>query len=829
MSIRFRASKGKLCQVCMFGSKGCSTTDKGLHFCRGIDQNNPSPNGWCETRHGPDDNGFRHFKRIDDPPTKLSSRISTQPKPKPNVDWHSEAKKYSNGFNNIAKKELSIILRLPIEAFEHFALIGAKKGNDNSLLFTFPEYETVDKIIGITERYADGTKKMLKGGHRGLTIPENWQNKPGPVFIVEGASDTLAMSLACLNVIGRPSNTGGAELLAKLLCHFERDIVIVAENDTKENGQWPGREGAETVAKKLSNLLGRTILIAFPPKDFKDVRDWLTSDKLASVLWQNRSEIVQTELMKNPQKIEKSKTDTKQKEKNKHSATDLLISIGKQKELFHDSMGQAFVTFENKTTKVSSCQFRSWLTSKYYNLTGKPAHGEPLKTAINTLEAIAKNDYEEKPIFVRLGEHNSKILLSLSDAKGTVIQIAKHGWQIETNSQVRFISTSNADALPMPVRGGKISELRQFINCPDDDAFALLIGWITGCFIPNGPFLLLLLTGEQGSAKSTTGRILKELIDPEIVRDRSVPRDLRDFAIWANFSRLLCVDNVSHFPDWLSDGFCRLSTGGGFGTRTLYANEEETVFDARRPAILNGIEDFATRGDLLERSIILRHQSIPENKRQQEKKLWNAFENAKPRLLGAILDRISAGLRLLPNVDTSSLPRMADAVAFAIACEKGMNEKELFLEAFRQNQSESHYLMISDSPVVEPIKDLIFKSGGSWEGTATQLYTAIKPSGEKLPSSWPKKPSGLSGTLNRLAPALAECFGLSITNDRLNNLDRTRIIRMSIKGEKFCNQLSSASSASGTDSKTPMNRTSLDGQDNSFQTFSNVDISAIVK
>lgn len=334
---------------------------------------------------------------------------------------------------------------------------------------------------------------------------------------------------------------------------------------------------------------------------------------------------------------------------------------------------------------------------------------------------------------IRSAGFNGAIYLNLADEAGTVIRADQNGWRIDPKPVVRFLATGNAAPLPLPIRGGAISDLRRHINCPDDEAFALLCGWLSACFLPNGPYPLLLLTGQQGSAKSTTGRVLKDLIDPERVRDRSLPKSIQDLAIWESNTRLLCVDNVSTMPDWLSDGLCRLATGGGFGTRTIYANDEETVFDAKRPVILNGIDDFVTRGDLLERSICVRHPPIPDHRRRLESELWCEFDKARPKLLGAILDRICAGLKSLPAVDKARLPRMADAAAFAVACEMGVGEKPLFVDAFRDNQSESQSLALDDSPIAGLVRDLVSRSGGSWEGTASALFDALRPNGDRLP------------------------------------------------------------------------------------------------
>ncbi len=120
---------------------------------------------------------------------------------------------------------------------------------------------------------------------------------------------------------------------------------------------------------------------------------------------------------------------------------------------------------------------------------------------------------------------------------------------------------------------------------------------------PDGPFPCLEMVGEQGTAKSTASRVIIALIDPNADPLRAAPRDERDLAIAAVNRRVLAFDNLSGIPPWLSDAFCRLSTGGAVGTRKLYEDDEEVVFDAKRPVILNGIHHLINRSDLLDRSL----------------------------------------------------------------------------------------------------------------------------------------------------------------------------------------------------------------------------------
>ena len=166
--------------------------------------------------------------------------------------------------------------------------------------------------------------------------------------------------------------------------------------------------------------------------------------------------------------------------------------------------------------------------------------------------------------------------------------------------------------------------------------------------------------GEQGSAKSTFAAILRKLIDPYKAPLRSLPRNEHELSIAASNTHLLVFDNVSSLPQWLSDALCRLATGGGFGARQLYTDQDEVLFDACRPVILNGIENFVSKPDLADRVVFLTLAPIAEEKRRTEAELWSEFEAERPHILGALLDAVVEGLKRLPETRLPKLPRMAD-------------------------------------------------------------------------------------------------------------------------------------------------------------------------
>ena len=261
---------------------------------------------------------------------------------------------------------------------------------------------------------------------------------------------------------------------------------------------------------------------------------------------------------------------------------------------------------------------------------------------------------------------------------------------------VRFRRSAGMLPLPIPVAGGSIDELRPFLNVRSDNEFSLAVSWVLAALRDRGPYPVLALFGEHGTAKSTFANILRSLIDPNTLPLRTLSRDDRDLFIAANNGHVLGFDNISFLADWISDTLCRLSTGGGFATRQLYTDQDEVLLDAIRPVILNGIEEVVNRPDLADRAIFLTLEPIPDDKRRLETELWAAFEAVRPRILGALLDAVALGLERLPEIRLERLPRMADFAIWATACETALRHQDgtswedgTFMKAYSGNIDEA--------------------------------------------------------------------------------------------------------------------------------------------
>lgn len=600
------------------------------------------------------------------------------------------------------------------------------------------------------------------------------------VFIVEGEKD--ADNLRKLGLVAT-TNHGGAK---KWRDHYSdylvgADVVIIPDDDE------PGREHAERVAQSLVGKAKSIRILELPDLPPKgDVSDWLeaggTKEEFLALAeaapeYEPRQEL--------PPLQEK---EDKAEDKEQETQAQKLIALAKEVELWHTSTDDCWATYAVNGHKehwpIKRGGFRKWLTRKFYELEGKPPSAQALQDALNTLEAFAQFDGEEHELYTRLAVKDGAIYLDLANEDWEAIEITKDGWQVVKNAPVKFRRGRGVKPLSYPVKGGSIEELRRFVNVPDDDAWRLLVAFIIGVFIPYGAYPVLLLYGEQGSAKTTTSSVIKELVDPSIPLLRATPENGKDFIIAAQNSLLLAFDNVSNLPLWLSDAICRLSTGAGLGTRELYTDDEEKIFEAKRPAILNGITDIASRHDLIDRAIILTLPAIPEEKRQKEDVFWKNFNKVKPCILGALLDAVVAGLANKDKVSLTNLPRMADFAHWVVACEPALPWKSgEFMKSYRANRKEAVQAAIENDEVSSAVMRFA-EQYGEWKGTATELLDKLcfivgeKASNQK---GWPKNGSILVKRLKRAANFL-RANGVDIEFD-IKSMSK-RYIRITNIGER---------------------------------------------
>ena len=440
-----------------------------------------------------------------------------------------------------------------------------------------------------------------------------------------------------------------------------------------------------------------------------------------------------------------------------------LLGLTDDCDFWHDASRTAFVSFpvsgHREHWGVRSREFKMWLSGQFYATTAGAIRGQAIEDAIRILEARAVNANPEYEPFIRVGHRSGKLYLDLCDASWRAVEITTDSWRVIQTPPIKLVRSPSMRPLPEPEAGSLIEELRNFLNVGDDQDFMLVVAWLVAALRPRGPYPILVVNGGQGSGKSVFCRMLRLLVDPSAAPIRAAPKDDRDLVVSAGNSWALAFDNLSKVDGCLSDGLCRLATGGGFATRMLHTDRDEMIFEGQRPIVLNGIPLLTERADLADRAITVHLRAIPDDERLPEDALWHQFEQARPRILGALLDAVSAALRHIANVRLDRSPRMADFVKWITAAEPGLGwDDGAFLIAYRDNRRSVSDLAFDADSVAGAIRDLMAtRYPDGWEGTATQLLTEINEltaDSIRKVRSWPLTAQALGNRIERVAPLL---------------------------------------------------------------------------
>ena len=305
----------------------------------------------------------------------------------------------------------------------------------------------------------------------------------------------------------------------------------------------------------------------------------------------------------------------------------------------------------------------------------------------------------------------------LADNDWQAIEITRRGWSVVPFSPVRFVRPRGLRPLPAPESNGTLEDLEGFLNVRTEGDLKLVLGWLVMAFNPRGPYPVLVLNGEQGSAKSTAARLLRSIVDPSQAPLRSPPREERDLLVAARNSWIVAFDNLSGIKEWLADALCRIATGGGYSARQLYTDADEVIFEAMRPVVLNGIPDLATRPDLADRAIILKLPTIPKTKCRTETEFWAEFDKASGRILGFLLDAVSTALERRDEVKLEEIPRMADFCIWAEAAGPAFGWKPgQFTKAYQGNRDHAVSMTVTADVVAEAILTMVVEAN-DWQGT----------------------------------------------------------------------------------------------------------------
>ena len=457
--------------------------------------------------------------------------------------------------------------------------------------------------------------------------------------------------------------------------------------------------------------------------------------------------------------------------------------------LFRDQLNDAYAFFLGRKgpmlCRIDSDDFAHWLRYLYYQETSEAIGKDALQKVVGLCACRALYEGPEHMLYNRIALDGDDIVYNLCNDANEIVRTSQRGYVIASQTAPLFRYFRHQRPQLAPAVEGDIRELLPFINLKSGSKHMelLLLVYIVSCFIPEYPHVILIVSGEKGSAKSTLLRIIRRLVDPAKPLLLGLPEKIDDLPQQLDQNYYAPYDNVREFSGKISDRLCRASTGDGDSKRALYTDDGTFNREYQRCIALDGINVCAKEPDLLDRCLLIELERIPKDKRRREKEFWKAFEQASPRLLHGIFQVLSKAMALH---DCIALPeghnRMADFEHWgcAIAEALGYTAAE-FSAAYERNIGVQTQTAIDESDVAQAIVALMDREEGcTWEGTASELLDALTNVAieEKInikDLSWPKRGSALSKRIRTVLSNLRD-VGIQVTFNR-DGRTRTVIIQ----------------------------------------------------
>ena len=386
-----------------------------------------------------------------------------------------------------------------------------------------------------------------------------------------------------------------------------------------------------------------------------------------------------------------------------------------------------------------------------------------------------------RDVYNRVAGFPDAVYLDLGTHDSQVLSITKDGWTVcNPPDDVRFIRPKGLSPLPIPQHGRPLREtLPEFLRIDiKSDGYKLLVAWLVAALRGLKPFPILAMDGEPGATQSAACTFLRRLLDPSFVNLGALPKDERDLMIAARASYIQGFDNLSWINDSMADSLCRLATGSGFRTRQLTTDTDEALFSTARPIVLNGINEVVRRSDMLDRTLVVGLEAVPDDERLTEAEVEAKFQAVASEVMGSLADAVAQAIREPRR--PKRLPRMAD---FACVIESaspalGWGESE-FLNLYERNRAMAARDTLRGDGLAAALESLSVL-GATWEGTLKSLLeevNRITVANNGDISKLPKSERGLSARLKRTAPLLRH-LGVHYTPPPRNRVEGVRLAKL---------------------------------------------------
>ena len=423
--------------------------------------------------------------------------------------------------------------------------------------------------------------------------------------------------------------------------------------------------------------------------------------------------------------------------------------------------------------EVSGNDYKKYLRYMYYEKYSKAVPKDALQLVLDTLAVKALVEGKEITPAYRCAYYDGKIFYYLADQEQTVICIDENGYRVISESPVPFIKKQNMSEQVMPEKSDislKKLGVRYWKFATEEDRILHWVLLITR-FIAEGSQPLIYYFGDRGSAKSTSMKLDKAIVDPSEIDIKALPKSIPDVIASVTNQYMVCFDNVSQISDELSNIFCIVATHGYYSKRKLYSNNEECAIKLNARISFSGITNLSTKPDLIDRMVCLKLNRIDSGKRRTETEIMENFEKDLPYILDGIFQTLSKAIPIFKNLNLKHLPRMADFAKWGYAVAEALGYGgDKFMRIYEKNQNELLENMVSEDAVITVLIEMM-KKRHHFRGKVTELLSILTTMAEDMNLDirvgWARDASALSRRLYESQSVLS-MFGIGIHRGKAN-------------------------------------------------------------
>lgn len=413
----------------------------------------------------------------------------------------------------------------------------------------------------------------------------------------------------------------------------------------------------------------------------------------------------------------------------------------------------------SQAISIHSAEFETWICKKLYDTHHRFPQQNNLKGAI-ALAGIQNKHLGE--VFLRFGHHNHDNFIDMCNDKNEVVAISTTGWHITSSPPIYFRRFYTQRPLTRPTKNGNFLNITKYMNIEHEEDKILTLTTMCSFVFANVARPILGLVGDAGSAKSTTARIFRMLLDPVNPLENNIPFKINDFNLVIYNNALPIFDNIQNIDKKVSDMLCTMVTGSGQQSRLLFKDNELNTTSYKQGCIFTSLSMPTNAFDFNDRAVIIELCRLKGSARKSEEDLMAQFKEDMPSILGGMLDVLVEAKKLASKITLGWSHRLVGMfkIGAAVAEVLGFGANR-YAEALKEN-IESHTtaskIQKQNEPVIDALQSLVAEKS-TFSGSTTMLLkelSSISGGSFTQRNGWPSSPEKLGKALARVAASIED-------------------------------------------------------------------------